>query len=464
MNNALKISLIVGIPTLLLCGVGSWGASQYVDFPWASHELESTVAESRRLGLPWVASDLRPKPELTFEENAGPEIQRACQLVGQIKGSTNASNDATKALNEGDFAKAQDAVDLFAEPLAVIEKAVAKPKSYIERDYDLGPDLLLPEYAWEKSICKVLGVRSQIQASKGNVDASMADIRRMGRLTQLMESEPILIGMLVEIACESIRLRAVEALAGDWKDNPAALEKLDQTILATLPKTDIKFTLRGEVYMAVALCRNFEKFGGLNAVEMTSSGEQRKPVDPRDLDRTGYPKGLMARAFLTRALQFWNAFFATAKDGEDPLALTKRLDQLMKADASHTGLSYRINDILMPVFSQAGIACVRMVALQRCTDAFLKVMAYRAQHRSFPSTLADAGASLIDPFDGQPLRYRHNTDSCRVYSVGADGDDNGGVMRRELGRTTETPLKFDEAVCYPPVVDAKSTTRARVNP
>ena len=34
-----------------------------------------------------------------------------------------------------------------------------------------------------------------------------------------------------------------------------------------------------------------------------------------------------------------------------------------------------------------------------------------------------------DPFDGKPLRYKKHGSSYIVYSVGSDGQDDGGVPR-----------------------------------
>jgi hypothetical protein len=37
----------------------------------------------------------------------------------------------------------------------------------------------------------------------------------------------------------------------------------------------------------------------------------------------------------------------------------------------------------------------------------------------------------LDPFDGQPLRYKRVPDGVLIYSVGLDGVDDGGVINRE---------------------------------
>jgi hypothetical protein len=40
----------------------------------------------------------------------------------------------------------------------------------------------------------------------------------------------------------------------------------------------------------------------------------------------------------------------------------------------------------------------------------------------------------IDPFDGQPIRYRRTDDGFLLYSVGADRTDDGGVMKRNTNK------------------------------
>ena len=53
-----------------------------------------------------------------------------------------------------------------------------------------------------------------------------------------------------------------------------------------------------------------------------------------------------------------------------------------------------------------------------------------------------------DPFTGGPLKVRKGTD-FRVYSVGCDGVDDGGRVRRELPKMEKG--WGDEVAAYPPI-------------
>jgi hypothetical protein len=69
----------------------------------------------------------------------------------------------------------------------------------------------------------------------------------------------------------------------------------------------------------------------------------------------------------------------------------------------------------------------------RCAAAGLAVERYRLANGRWPRSLAEIGPGLLpavpsDPFDGQPLRYTRRSDGVTVYSIGPDGQDDGGIV------------------------------------
>lgn len=72
----------------------------------------------------------------------------------------------------------------------------------------------------------------------------------------------------------------------------------------------------------------------------------------------------------------------------------------------------------------------------RCAVAALAVERYRQKHGRWPERLADVVPDFLtaipaDPSDGAPLRYRRLEDGAVVYSVGDDGQDGGGLLKRQ---------------------------------
>jgi hypothetical protein len=89
-------------------------------------------------------------------------------------------------------------------------------------------------------------------------------------------------------------------------------------------------------------------------------------------------------------------------------------------------------------------AAARKLASTRAGETLLAIARYRQEHSALPDRLealvpAYLAAVPADPFTGQALRYRADSSRVVVYSVGADGGDDGGavgVMR--TGWTRET--------------------------
>jgi len=97
---------------------------------------------------------------------------------------------------------------------------------------------------------------------------------------------------------------------------------------------------------------------------------------------------------------------------------------------------------------------------------------HRRDHGRYAGTLAELSPRYMpvvptDPFDGRALRYRVLQGKPLVYSIGADGDDDGGrtpergnsiagplspwlFRARNLRSAEETPSEYDgDFVVYP---------------
>ena len=94
----------------------------------------------------------------------------------------------------------------------------------------------------------------------------------------------------------------------------------------------------------------------------------------------------------------------------------------------------------------------RTLALNRLMRTDLAIRAFRQESGRLPRSLAELTPRylhdpLVDPFSGEPLRYRADGLNFQLYSVGPDGEDDGGqpipqgvtavprLRRHELTRT-----------------------------
>ncbi len=76
-------------------------------------------------------------------------------------------------------------------------------------------------------------------------------------------------------------------------------------------------------------------------------------------------------------------------------------------------------------------------ATMRCAYVALACERYRLTHKVWPASLGVLVEKKlldtipIDPFDGQPIRYRKTKEGIVLYSFGVDGIDNHGNIDRE---------------------------------
>jgi len=89
----------------------------------------------------------------------------------------------------------------------------------------------------------------------------------------------------------------------------------------------------------------------------------------------------------------------------------------------------------------------RTQAELRCAIAALAAERYRRAQGHWPASLEALvpdylGKVPVDPFDAQPLRLRRLETGVVIYSVGPDGQDNGGKLNRAAPEAAGTDLGF----------------------
>jgi len=121
------------------------------------------------------------------------------------------------------------------------------------------------------------------------------------------------------------------------------------------------------------------------------------------------------------------------------------------------------NDSVMTKFVTR-IARIEMERALLVTAVALK--RYQARYRVYPQELAALRPEFVetlpqDPIDGQPLRYRLRPDGTfLLYSVGDDGQDNGGDATPQ-GPFPKQWLRARDAVWPVPATQAEAQAEVR---
>jgi hypothetical protein len=86
--------------------------------------------------------------------------------------------------------------------------------------------------------------------------------------------------------------------------------------------------------------------------------------------------------------------------------------------------------IMAPAMSRFMATATQGESSRRATLLVSELRAFRQQNGRYPADLTELGPGArhaIDPFTGQPFAYRLNGEDFDLYSIGADGVDQGGA-------------------------------------
>jgi hypothetical protein len=420
------------------------------DLPSKSRALDDTIAESKRLGLPMTTAELLG-PAPSPEDNAAPGVFAAIELLEDT------SDDFFLTTLESDPALQSQQAAWLQNNRAHLDSISAllreKPSWRVERDYDLGAFLLLPEFATLKKVAKTLGVRGVRSAREKDTDLAISDFVASRRLAEVLATEPTPIGLLVSIAIDAICLRTIESYADSWRGDAARLRALEDAVASTKFARDPRTALRGEFYMELVTCRNLKLYGGLRALTdsgMGLSGSTPAP-DPSKIQRTGLPHGMFARASMTTFAEAWNEVFQSfALHGVRETNWGDLLDARYVAMERRFRASEILPQILFPVFTQAAQALMNDEVNQDLALAFVRAFRYRAENGKWPSSLAQIESAFPDPFNpGKTIQAKFSDTEVRVWSVGRDRKDDGGLQRSEPGDGEDTAFVWPPSLRKP---------------
>jgi hypothetical protein len=153
--------------------------------------------------------------------------------------------------------------------------------------------------------------------------------------------------------------------------------------------------------------------------------------------------GLMDTNVL-RAIEFYDQLEAVAK-----MEPEKRLKeyQRIQEESKHLSVLFFITRTLVPAVNTIAIVDLRRIAQLDCARAGLGVERFRLAEGRLPETLEQLvpkfiEAVPIDPFDGKPLKFKRLEKGYTIYSVGEDGEDNGGIPKSKVQKDEKFDLPF----------------------
>ena len=320
---------------------------------------------------------------------------------------------------------------LLAEKQSALRLLYAAPASGRSRypiHLEDGPMTVLPHLAKLKQAVSLLSAEGLMHATEGDAEKATQAFLVAGRVAESLSEEPILISQLVRYAGWAILLPRLErslCLAHFTDSQVAALQQAIEP--AERPRAAAR------------------AWAGEQAINMSVFNERKmRQLAFREAQGSHGRAGDLLLAGSSTLLQVTGimekdkAFFC-GKMGQELAALERPYParfaacQQLAAVTNEPNRLFIFSRMLLPALVRFHVREANHVALVRVAAAALAIERFRLAHaNALPESLERLTPTCCksvpsDPYDGQPLRYKTHGASYAVYSIGSDGQDDGGV-------------------------------------
>jgi len=407
-----------------------------------ANDVARQLAAIRAAGLPASGEEAnRYYAEVPDEENAAVKMAEAFELM-RTYGDRRSNQVARIRLPLRKDSLSAEQLDLLAGYCAMNSNALAQAAMAVQStdgrylvDLSWGAATPLPHLR----LLKELGLLAEYQ-SRLDPRESVAEVLTILGEARTLDDEPVLISKMVRFALIGIASQTLEYRLNQGPFEEAELTRLSESFLKVDKTNQIANALIGERAMNI---RYFQM----------SFAEIRQYAD-QDGDNSSAPVGsaipgrqpfiFKFSGFFERDLRFYLQSMQTniwlSEHRPNDLALFAKVQERTEAEARHK--LFIGSSLFLPA---AGNACARQTrssAQIRTAQAALAIERFRLATERLPAQLGDLVPQYLstvpaDPFDGKPLRYHRLEKGYVVYSVGPDGEDNGGRERPANAKSSD---------------------------
>jgi len=317
--------------------------------------------------------------------------------------------------------------------LAEMCRAAALPRSQFPIHYDEAFDALLRHLALLKAVQQNLQLRCAAHLAAGETDAAFSDATNALNVAELLREEPLLISQLVRYAQLSIAVNTVWQGLAEHRWTDAQLQFLQERLE------------QFDCWPGLILAFEGERAGGILVMDRLVHdplvyGAFMDTPPPMIRALWVLPRSVMRQnevalvRYETQKLEGFREVKATATESGLSAAIRAHVSPV-EADLPRRYSPYTVMlKILAPATSKAGDRTARTQSMLRLAAVACALERYHLASGAFPDRLDQLVPKFIehvphDPMSGEAFRYERTDDGWfRLYSVGLDGQDNGGQM------------------------------------
>ena len=429
-----RILLAVGVFVVLLVVLRWWWGWE------AQRRLDALIAAYRAAGQPVTLEDFQ-QPTPLREENGALFLQDAAAAIAM-------PTDVWVDL--GEICQDLGVVEEYTEDVAKLVAAngtvlelVREARSKPQTDWGLrmqSPvvNVLLPDLSSQRQLARFLCVAALQQHHEGD-DAeaaeTIADVLNAG---ERIGATPFVISDLVMIGIEVMAVNVVEEVAptlrvggtsGETGESarPVGRERLQELVLDLLDDEPMKDCWRRGMYGERLIC--------LDAVGLISSGRANLGTFtsggwlPAPLAVALRPMLISDGVFM---LEYDTALAAAGAAADYP-TMQRCAPRYPAFESAFERNKHFLSRVMLPSLDRALEVHFLGIARRHMAATALAIRLFEVEHGRRPASLDELVPEYLpalpaDPFTagGRPLGYLPDAPQPILYSVGADGEDNGG--------------------------------------
>jgi len=392
-------------------------------------------------------------PAVPDSQNAAPLYEQACTA---LRADPNAAKGPDSLL------RASETIDAFspaatqllahhAATLDLLRRAADRDTCRFQKDWTRPSlDMAFPEEQALVFAARLLSLKARREAADGNTADALRDVVRLHRIGRHAASGPFLVSALIGYVIDRTALETLtQVLPTLRKNDLAALDTPEMRDLVMAPPA-LTMHLRGEEATLLTL------FADLLGEDFDMTKYVRVMVDEKPLPALYREPTLgltrLFRSFFlpgdlagSRAiLQKYQVIAGKAEPHQSKLKTEAVEAELQtRSPGMHTSL-------LVPAVGDVFRWQAQTLSLRRAAAVLLAATRQRLETGTVPATIADLTAKLAppttdDPFAaGEPLRMKQAENVLLVYSVGPDGEDDGGPVNPSAVPVTDTVVDNDD--------------------
>ncbi|UCC31398.1 MAG: hypothetical protein JSU86_03805 [Phycisphaerales bacterium] len=447
-----RILAAIGVLMLALaCLRWLWG--------WEAHRRLQAEIERYQ-----AAGQLVYAHEFDEELDAVPDDQNAAVLLEKAMDGITASTASGveigrflyyPAVFDTDMEAATELMESNRDVLDLVRQARDRPqvawsRRLAQRNVAISPGLL----SSQRLLSKLLWFSATYHYRTGNHAEAVDTLHELLHFSEAVAAHPMLLSSLVSWACHALGRGLIEEFGSDLElvgahsepngqVKPARREQLERLIVELMddetPKKALVRTFYGEraYYLAI----------------LDSAYTRRMPFG-RTLPKPtawGNATGFLKRPLLELAvirIARYETLLAEAAMSPSWPSVSERLPVRMHQSSLIREPSRSVSEIVIPSQNRSMELFFRHLAQRGMAATALAIRLFEVDNGRRPASLTELVPQYLievplDPFspDGACIRYRPDADQAVLYSVGADGNDNGGVVaitpdeRRDASRS-----------------------------